>query len=187
MRHWLIGTLLLLSLVACSEDEDCEPEASPNRYGDADLLMNGEAYTFAAAAGNSGCDSDNLTVALGYYAENNYQLMSLNMSNFPARVGTYTLERRESGQSECALDLIYGSAATWEDDALVEIFEIVEEAGPNELIITHYDSAARRLEGRFQMTLVVKDLFRIDNLDFPDTLHIDYGTFSTEILPPDIE
>ncbi len=60
---------------------------------------------------------------------------------------------------------------------------MVEEAENNELIITHYDSVAQRLEGRFSMTLAVVDLFRIDELNFPDTVRITYGTFSTEVLP----
>ena len=59
----------------------------------------------------------------------------------------------------------------------------MEEAENNELIITHYDSAARRLEGHFSMTLAVTELFRIDELNFPDTVRITYGSFSTEVLP----
>ena len=37
--------------------------------------------------------------------------------------------------------------------------------------------------GCFQMTLAVTELFRIDELNFPDTVRITYGTFSTEVFP----
>ena len=33
------------------------------------------------------------------------------------------------------------------------------------------------------MTLAVTELFRIDELNFPDTVRITYGTFSTEVFP----
>ena len=183
MKHWLIGILLLVSLVACNEDEECEPEPSPY-YGTASLLMNGRAWDFGAVAGNSGCNSENLSLRNVYYDESGLERMAVVIGNFSPQVGRYVL-RNEEDLNECALNLTYGSASTLEGDVLVERFHIVEDAGPNELIITHYDSAAHRLEGRFQMTLAVKDLFRVDSIEFPDTLHITYGTFSTEIVPPE--
>ena len=183
MKYLLIGVILLVNLAACSEDDVvCEAETA-GRYGEADLLLNGRPFTFAAIAANSGCNASNLTLSFGYYDETGLARMSLGIGNFPNREGTYQLQKRNTGESECALNLIYTSLHTLEGDALGEAFHMVEEAENNELIITHYDSAARRLEGRFSMTLAVVDLFRIDEFNFPDTVRITYGTFSIEVLP----
>ena len=113
--------------------------------------------------------------------------MALVIGNFPPHVGRYVLPRVLIGQSECRSDQIYANLHTQVDDGdvLGESFHIVEEASDNELVITKYDSVARRLEGHFQMTLAVTELFRIDELNFPDTVRITYGTFSTEVLPPE--
>ncbi|MGB3851997.1 MAG: hypothetical protein WA958_18655 [Tunicatimonas sp.] len=185
MKLLTIGILLLASLVACSEEDVvCEAETA-GRYGEADLLLNGRPFTFAAIAGNSGCNDDNLTLNFVYYDETGLARMSLGIGNFPNQEGTYQLQKRNTGESECALDLTFTSFHTLEGDALGEAFHMVEEADENELVITHYDSASRRIEGRFSMTLAVVDFFRIDELNFPDTVRITYGTFSTEILPPE--
>ena len=184
MKYLLIGMILLASLAACSEDDVvCEAETS-EYYGEADLLLNGRPFTFAAIAGNSGCNASNLTLSLGYYDETGLARMSLGIGNFPNQTGSYKIPRIDAGGvGECALDTLYSSFYTLEGDALAEAFHIVEEAEDNELIITHYDSATSRLEGRFSMTLAVTELFRIDELNFPDTVRITYGTFSTEVLP----
>lgn len=186
MKCLPIGLILLVSLTACSDDDViCEAETSPY-YGEADLLLNGQPFTFAAIAGNSGCNESNLTLSLGYYDEGGLARMSLGIGNFPNRVGSYKIPRIDAGGvGECTLDTLYTSFYTLEGDALGEAFHIVEETENNELIITHYDSAAQRLEGRFSMTLAVTELFRIDELNFPDTVRITYGTFSTELFPPE--
>ena len=111
--------------------------------------------------------------------------MSLSIINFPSQVGRHILRRKYPNQNECELGLTYASFATWLDDGdvLGESFHLVDEAPNNELIITQYDSASRQLEGRFQMTFAVKEQFRIDELEFPDTLHVTYGTFSMKLNP----
>lgn len=184
-RRLILGMLLLLSLAACSE-EDFMEEKDTSQYR-ANLLLNGEPWTFTAISGRSNCDSDRLVMSLGYYNENNFRRMSLGISNFPAQPGKYTLLRRYSGQNECESNLIYASLHTLLDDGdvLGESFHIVEDAPDNELIITRYDSANQLLEGRFQMTFAVTELFRIDELDFPDTVRITYGSFFTDVLPPE--
>ncbi len=184
MKYLLIGMILLASLAACSEDDViCEEETS-EYYGEADLLVNGRAFAFGAVAGNSGCNASNLSLRCVYYDETSLARMSLVVGNFPNQTGTYKIPRIDAGGGgECALDTLYSSFYTLEGDALAEAFHIVEEAEGNELIITHYNSATSRLEGRFSMTLAVTELFRIDELNFPDTLRITYGTFSTEVLP----
>lgn len=188
MRHLLMGIFLFVFLVGCSEDDTvCEAETSPY-YGEADMLVNDRAFAFGAVAGNSGCNAHNLTLNCVYYDETGLERMSLGIGNFPNQVGSYKIPRIDAGGvGECALDTLYASFYTLEGDAIGEAFHIVEEAENNELVITRYDSAAHRLEGHFSMTLAVTELFRIDELNFPDTVRITYGTFSTEVLPPEDE
>lgn len=177
-----MNILILVFLVSCSEESEC---VEPTDNGTASMVMNDRLFELGVIAGDAGCNNGNLSIALGYSDEKTgSRLINFGLANFPAQNGTYKLKRRETLENECELMLTYASLATLDHDALIEIFGIVEEADNNELIITHYDSAAARLEGRFSMTLAVKDLFRVDSIEFPDTLVIEYGTFSTEVLPP---
>ena len=180
MKKLIINTLLLICFVACSDDEECAPESSPY-YGTANIIMNGQVLELGAVAGNASCGTKNLSLRTEFYDENGLRRMSIVIGNFPPYIGKYTLKK---AGLECVNNFIYGSANTLDHDALIERFDIVEEADNNELIITHYDSVAARLEGHFSMTLAVKDMFRVDSIEFPDTLVIEYGTFSTEVLPP---
>lgn len=177
--------LLLVGLTACSEDNVvCEAEIS-EYYGEADLLLNGQPFAFGAVAGNSGCNESNLTLSLSYYDETGLARMSLGIGNFPSQTGRYTLQRRDAGQSECALNLIYASFHLLEGDAVGPGFRMIEEPETNnELIITHYDPLERRLEGHFSVTFVFPDSF-VDESNFFDTVRITYGTFFTELLPPE--
>lgn len=122
----------------------------------------------------------------GYFNEQDFLRMLIVVGNFPASTGKYVLRRLDIGQSECAADFAYGSFTTVLDDGDVggPSYQIVEEAGDNELVITQYDSAARTIAGHFQMTLAGPGPFSIDDLYFPDTLRITYGTFELKLSPP---
>ena len=183
-RQLVLSILLFACLAGCSEDDIVCEEENSEYYGEADLLVNGRSFAFGAVAGNSGCNENNLTLNCVFYDETGLARMSLGIGNFPNRPGTYELQRRNPGESECALDLIYASFSFQEGDAVGPGFRVIEEPGTNnELIITHYDSLERRLEGRFSVSLAFPDPFP-DGSVLPDTVRITYGTFSTEVLPP---
>ena len=174
----------MLALAACSDDEVVSSETA-GRYGEADLLLNGQPLTFTAIAGNSGCNANNLALSFGYYGMASPAQMSLGIGNFPNRAGTYQLQRRNPGESECALDLIYASFYFHAGDVVGPGLRVIEEPGiNNELIITRYDSLERRLEGRFSVSLAFPDPLP-EGAAAPDTVRITYGTFFTDVLPPE--
>ena len=122
-----------------------------------------------------------------YYNEDELLRMILVIGNYPASTGRHVLKRLDFGQSECALGIAYASLTSVLDDGDVggPSFQLVEEAGNNELVITHYDSATRQIAGHFQMTLAGQGSFYVDDLYFPDTLRITYGTFDLKLNPPE--
>ncbi len=121
-----------------------------------------------------------------YANEQDFLRMVVVIGNFPASIGKYVLRSLDIGQNECATDLTYAYFTTVLDDGDVggPSYQLVEEADNNELVITQYDSASRQIEGNFQMTLVGPGPFYIDDLYFPDTLRITYGTFELKLEPP---
>ncbi len=121
-----------------------------------------------------------------YANEQDLLRMVVVIGNFPASIGKYVLRSLDIGQNECATDLTYAYFTTVLDDGDVggPSYQLVEEAGDNELVITQYDSAARTIAGHFQMTLAGPGPFSIDDLFFPDTLRITYGTFEQKLSPP---
>ncbi|WKN40488.1 hypothetical protein [Tunicatimonas pelagia] len=180
MKNWRIIILLLISVVACSEDED--PQSKPQGKGG--LLFNGKEYEVKLLAGDAGC-TGNLSLSMSYDDTLNTRV-SIVLNNFSAEEGVYTLRRNEVGQNECMLDItvvshyvyLFGNGGRPSGS-----YGIVEDKGINELVITCYDSAAQHLEGRFQMTLAIQNQRRIPNINYPDTLQITYGTFVTDVLP----
>ena len=187
MKNIWIIVLLILSLLACSEDDEAlNPQANLKQYGEANLLLNGQALTFYPIIGPSNCEAGRLTGNLSYYDANNVRRIYISLGNFPAKEGNYTLKWRESGQNESATKLIYSNLHLTEDDVSSPAFRIIEEEGPNELIIIHYDSVAQRIEGRFQMTATINTTEEDRNREDRalDTLRITYGTFTADILPP---
>jgi len=182
MKNIIILILLSLCFVTCSEDEIGEPALKP---GDGEMLLNGELLELAGATAFSNCGTGKFEVALVHTNESNGRRLQINMYNLPAQTGSYALQKEQSGQNRCTTNLLLTNARTSYNNALAESFSIVESSTINELIITHFDTIADRLEGRFQMTFVLKEQIRSDPEEFPDTLQITYGTFSVPILPND--
>ena len=182
-KNLFITIVLSLGLLACSEDED--PKASRD-LGEATLVLNGKPAEFTVLAGSWRCDSDNLSLSITRLGADLTKGVSVYLGNFPAKEGKYALHKRESSHDDCILNTTHGSALAYGGETLVAMYGILEDKGPNELIITHYDSVAQRLEGHFQTTLAVEDkLLPIGNFEHPDTLRITHGTFVTDILPPE--
>lgn len=178
-KNTILFTLSLLCFVACSEDE---PQIEP---GDGEIFLNGELLQLGGASAFSNCGTGKLEAALVHTNKSNGRSLQINISNLPAQTGSYTLQNEPSVQNRCTTNLLLTNARTSYQNVLAERFSIIESSTINELIITRFDTIAARLDGRFQMTLVLEEQIRSDPEDFSDTLRITYGTFSVPILPND--
>ncbi|MEM6842754.1 MAG: hypothetical protein AAF632_11055 [Bacteroidota bacterium] len=188
-RSLVLMIFLALSLSACSDDD--EPQGPPpTEFTEATLVLNGEPLEFKVVASDWECNPGNLTLGVVHISENLEKGMVFGAANFPAKEGRYTLRRRNfdlnGGDDSCDLETPFGSALAYGGETLVAFYDVLEDEEPSELIITRYDPATQRLEGRLQMTLVIKEnLFPIGKLEHPDTLRITQGSFVTNIMPPE--
>ncbi|MEM9832153.1 MAG: hypothetical protein AAF944_16090 [Bacteroidota bacterium] len=178
--------LLIVGLLACSDDDN-SPDLPvspppPREDGEARFLLNNEPYRVMADVSYKKCNPDNVSVTLTYLDEN-YVLVGVVLDNIPLKNGKYTLQR-SIDPDECTI--IYSSVVTYDrPNSLAELFEVLEGEGPNELTITHYDSAAQQLKGNFQVALAKAGQVRISSTGYPDTLRFTKGTFVSNISPPE--
>ncbi|MEM9671025.1 MAG: hypothetical protein AAF992_00420 [Bacteroidota bacterium] len=184
-KNTILTAILVCVLLACSDDED--PQGPPpSEFGKATLVLNDKPLEFTVSARGWQCNAENLEISLNQSSANLERGTSFFVGNIPAKEGRYTLRRGDTNSGECELDTPFGSALKYNGATLVTLYEIMEDKGPNEFVITRYDSAAQRLEGRFQVALAVEDtLSPFSKREHPDTLRITQGTFVTTISPPE--
>ncbi|MEM6842753.1 MAG: hypothetical protein AAF632_11050 [Bacteroidota bacterium] len=184
-KNAILAIILVVSLLACSDDED--PTAPPSgEIGKATLTLNDKPLDFTVSAGSDQCDSKNLEITLYRPGKKIRQGTSFFLGNIPAKEGKYTLRRSDTQDEVCTLETPFGTALTEDGITLMQWYEILEDKGPNELVITRYDSEAKRLEGSLQMTLAVADtLSPFSRVEHPDTLRITKGIFTATISPSD--
>ena len=179
MKNVLWIALLLLSLVACREDD--EGMLRYENDGEAEVLLNGELWSpQIARAATEECFENRIGIVLEYYNDAGIRNKSLSIANIPLADARYVIQDLPLTGQSCSQDIVYGlfSLPIGDGDIVGDYYTPIKDAN-NYITITSYDTRKREIRGTFEISLAYNELegYGRKVLDAPDTVRFTEGEF----------